>query len=221
MPRVIKSHWMLAAILAVLIVAGMAVAGAVAYAQSAGDIPLLGKLEKGFVDPSRGVIDAWHIDYDAGATLPPGARSSGTVWAELNTIQAGAGTSMTVGIVLPTASLVLGDLHLFNHSTTLTASNVYDYDGSTAVTEVQRGDIFEYIPPGWRKQTGLDAAIVTKAQLDTDNTAADGEVLSYDGGRDFLEWRPLPTPAPDPDACTANRPVAAHRPHDDRRRVYL
>ena len=194
-------------ILAIAIVALIALAvlvmGGILYAQTAGDIPLMGKLQKGFVDPNNGVLDSWHVDYNGSATLPSGARGSGTVWHELASLQTGNGTTVTVGIVLPTANLTAGDLHIFNHTTTIptSQSNVYDYDGSSSLAgkEVHRGDIFEFVHPGWRKQTGLDAIpshSITSLMLDTDNTPTDGEILSYDAPRNFLEWRPLPTPAP-------------------------
>ena len=163
------------------------IAGGMVYAQS-GDIPLLGKLQKGYHDPNNGLIDAWHVDYDAAAAPPAGARSTGTVFSHLASLSRN-GTTVTVGgtsnvPVSPGAT----EIFLFDQPGTITAV-AYGAAFATSLQTV-RGDLFQYAGAQWVKVTGFDAIpddSITEAMLSIQGNPGPGECLGWDGV-DGLEW---------------------------------
>ena len=121
------NRWMTGlAVLAAMALAMAMALGGVLYAQSAGaDIPLLGKLQKGFHDPNGGLLDAWNVDYEAGAALPAGVRSTETVFHHLETLAASSGTHVAAGGTFPSNN-VDGTIFLANAHFTVGAGIAQD-----------------------------------------------------------------------------------------------
>ena len=180
-------------ILAISIVALIALAvlvmGGILYAQTAGDIPLMGKLQKGFVDPNNGVLDSWNVDYDGSATLPSGARTSNTVWHHLRTLAARSGTQVTAGGSFPATNI---DGNIFMADTDFTVSGGVAQDASGAdVTQIEQGDVYRYNASNshWITVSGyayIDNDVILERMLHIQGNPAVGECLSWDGVD--LEW---------------------------------
>ena len=171
-------------LLIVLIAAG--IVSGVALAQS-GDIPLIGKLQKGFHDPNSGLIDSWHVDYDSAVTPPTGARITGTVYSHLASLSR-SGTTVTIGGTsnVPT-SAGADEIFLFDQPGIITAA--YYGTSSTANLQTARGDLFQYDGSRWVKVTGFDAIPdqgITEAMLDIRGNPSSGECIGWDGAD--LEW---------------------------------
>ena len=194
-----KGKLFVASIIASLIILTVFAMAGFLYAQTAavGDIPLLGKLQKGFVDPNSGVIDSWHVDYDSAVTPPTGARATGTVWHHLNTLAAISGTSVTASATSFPSNNVDGSIFMASGEFTVSGGVAQDGRG-VDITQIEQGDVYRYNSSNshWITVTGFgyihDDAILER-MLKIQGNPAIGECLSWDGVD--LEWSTCATGA--------------------------
>ena len=185
----LTSSGILTVLAVLLLVVSVSIGSALVYAQSTNtNIPLLGKLQKGFHDPNTGLIDAWHVDYDTALTPPAGARTTNTVYSHLASLSARGGTVVSVGgtsDVPPNPGV--DEIFLFDQPGTITAIPYNSIVLSSLQT--QRGDLFQSNGTNWVKVTGFDAIpddTVIEAMLKIQGNPAAGECVGWDGTE--MEW---------------------------------
>ena len=211
MPTLSKKSVAIASLLVVMF-ALLSLMGGALYAQStAGDIPLFGKIQKGFHDPSKGIVDAWHVDYEVGATLPTGARASGTVFHHLETLVASSGTHVAAGGSFPSNN-VDGTIFLANAHFTVTAGVAQDIAGAD-ITQIQQGDTYRYNGSNshWIEISGfgfIPDDTILERMLKIQGNPALGECLSWDGTD--IEWSTCATGA----TTVADGSITTDKLHD-------
>ena len=211
MPTLSKKSVAIASLLVVMF-ALLSLMGGALYAQStAGDIPLFGKIQKGFHDPSKGIVDAWHVDYQVGATLPTGARASGTVFHHLETLVASSGTHVAAGGSFPSNN-VDGTIFLANAHFTVTAGVAQDIAGAD-ITQIQQGDTYRYNGSNshWIEISGfgfIPDDTILERMLKIQGNPALGECLSWDGTD--IEWSTCATGA----TTVADGSITTDKLHD-------